>query len=508
MIPATIELNSKVRYGMTARGVPLFRAIPYDSKLQPMITGCSLHDTSQPVVGIFAPPSNEPYQPGGSYPRGTLLQILGPSGDVNVETQALLYQYGGTRPKRTVYDPPPLPPPTGQRFHIGAPWFTFHIDPPGCRDVDDVFSFQRLSDTTWRVAITIADAAYFVTPDTMVDTYAKLLGSTFYSLLGEAITPMLPRTISEEKASLHPRRSDEPPPPGLSLFFTWDTETNTQSNLEWLRTTIDVNQTFTYITAMNNYIEKRTEFLLLSSIAKAFAAARGLPFTDDSHSWVEQMMLFYNAEAGKLLRANSTGILRRHSLSDETMIQTLAAIGAPIWLAFRAAEYCLSTDPDTTHTTLFSQFYAHASSPLRRYVDLLNQRAIHAILDSAQPPPFTQELIDLMNARAKAQKSFSRDLHFLHIILSNRQQTTVEALVVSDKKVFVPSWNRLVRVKGLGVFPPGSHISLGWYVNPAAPNWKQRFVFQLPSVAEGLAPQDHMDSPAENPTLLPPGTTY
>jgi hypothetical protein len=92
MIPAVLELTSKVRYGLTSRGVPLYRAIPYDTTLSPCIVGCSERNARSPYICLLRVDDwKTPYQPGGSYPRGTLLHLVGPAGTPAAELTALFY---------------------------------------------------------------------------------------------------------------------------------------------------------------------------------------------------------------------------------------------------------------------------------------------------------------------------------------------------------------------------------------------------------------------------------
>jgi ribonuclease R len=89
------------------------------------------------------------------------------------------------------------------------------------------------------------------------------------------------------------------------------------------------------------------------------------------------MMIFYNEQAGILLAAHGTGILRRHSQPAVTKLLALLAIpGVPPHLIYEAAEYCLSTEGNTRHHGLGLDTYAYASSPLRRYADLVVHRAL------------------------------------------------------------------------------------------------------------------------------------
>ena len=247
-------------------------------------------------------------------------------------------------------------------------------------------------------------------------------------------------------------------------------------------------RTLTTTTLSYTYDEaSRSPPYVLPALAKTLGSKAD--DTHDAHKWVERMMIFYNEQAAILLASRHAGILRRHSPPAAAKLKALLAIpGVPDFLAYQAAEYCLSTDADTTHYGLERAVYAYASSPLRRYADLVNQRAIHAILDDIDPPRQNPTLIAELNRRQRQAKDFRRDLFFMSILKQGdtvSEGTVVTAptkdLLIWKTKVWVPAWQRTITARSTE--PPtiaaGAAVSITWYYRHDAPNWKERMVFQL-----------------------------
>lgn len=226
-ISGTLELSAKVRYGIGSRGIPLFRFVPYDTSIGPFAVGCSQRDLFHNVHAIVTPNAESSPQSSPSFrtllPKGTLVQNLGiPNDETNLQVLLAAYAYDGKKslrlPKLVQTITPDPPEDFSNRPHVEG--HTFHIDPPGCKDVDDSFSFLRLDGRTsksWRISINIADVAAWVKEGSDVDVKASERATSFYSPEGEALVPMFPREISEGAASL---RGSEPRPT-FSLQFTW-----------------------------------------------------------------------------------------------------------------------------------------------------------------------------------------------------------------------------------------------------------------------------------------------
>lgn len=476
-IAGTLELSSKVRYGITSRGVPLFRFIPYDRKLGPFAVGCSSRNLFYNVHAIIQPEQRSPLVPPlrpGELPRGILVQNLGPPTPETEKTVLLTtYAYDQQKELRQMFKEVALPF-LNLENRMRPDGFTFHIDPPGCKDVDDAVTICK-RDSLWHIWIHIADVAAWVEEGSDVDLLAKRRATSFYSPTGEALVPMLPSILSEKSASLLPS-ADPEEKPALSLHFTWNEETRTSSNFTFYRTAICCDKSFTYDQA-SELVDGIPELQLLASLAES----------NDSHVWVERLMILYNTVAGKLLKdAKGAGLLRRHKGGSAEKIKDLPK--ELYFLAYDAAEHCLTTEEETNHYGLERDAYAYATSPLRRYADLVNQRVLHALLDEKKTPVTDQELADDLNRREKQAKAFSRDL-FFSIALSSSEDQAVEGDVLSfDKekqthKVYVPQWKRIIKVKQLleTPFDKGQKVVITWFEDRTKAAWKEKICFSLVS---------------------------
>eukprot|EP00879_Flechtneria_rotunda_P015976 GHRR01016709.1.p1 GENE.GHRR01016709.1~~GHRR01016709.1.p1 ORF type:complete len:971 (+),score=396.72 GHRR01016709.1:730-3642(+) len=136
-------------------------------------------------------------------------QSLGPSGDIDAGTAALLTAEGvkdqdfplevyACLPK-VPWSMPPAEVATRADF---TSWRIFSIDPITARDLDDALSIQPLPGGRWRMGVHIADVAAFVKPNTPLDDEAQIRGTSVY--LVQKVIPMLPRLLCEQLCSLQP----------------------------------------------------------------------------------------------------------------------------------------------------------------------------------------------------------------------------------------------------------------------------------------------------------------
>lgn len=80
---------------------------------------------------------------------------------------------------------------------------TFTIDPVDAKDFDDAISFRVLKNGNYEIGVHIADVGYYVEPDTALDKEAYTRATSVY--LPDRVLPMLPERISNELCSLRPK---------------------------------------------------------------------------------------------------------------------------------------------------------------------------------------------------------------------------------------------------------------------------------------------------------------
>lgn len=448
LIVGTIEF--KIKYGFTKKHIPLYLFTPYNKSYPHFIVSCSYSTMTNLIALVRFDNWNS------TFPRGHIEQVLGNSGEYEAEKQAIIWQACPYKyPKgKYICESKEIE----RRELIG---FTFHIDPPGCQDVDDVLTFEKVNKD-WCVTITISDVAAYVENDGIVDIFASLIGQTLYDD-GIPIRPMLPKDY--DICSLLPGKKSF----GISLQFLWINETNEIKNIEWFESVFETNKSYTY----DEFDREESEY---KSILKKIATYLG--DATDSHGWIEQMMLFYNKEAGKMLKKANMGILRRHSAPNS---EKLAKYPDELkFLAFSSAEYCLAEE-ESIHYGLNSE-YAHASSPIRRYADLVNQRVIKLIIHNDPSSYIVPLAMYDLNYRAKLNKNYERDLCFLNSMQMSR---TVKGIIVETGpkiKLYIPSWKKCVSLYDMEHGEKRDicdEVELHCSCNVNKRNWKERIVIQF-----------------------------
>jgi exoribonuclease R len=411
------------------------------------------------------------------WPRGGLVALHAPVGTVEVERRLLTETYAG--PGGPPIADAPVAFPATLTTHKSVPWTrAFNIDPAGTEDVDDIFAWRRVDARTTQFMIAIADVAAWVPPDCDVDTRARALGQTLYDD-GAVVVPMLPTSLSTRTASL---RCDEIERPVLGLVFTLVDEC--VAGQAWEEHLVALTDAFTYETVEEDMAIQLYDYLCETCIRR--------PDPGDTHDWVACAMITYNYEAAKLLHDVGLGVLRRHSglgTSDYAEVARVSGCDAVKSLGASAGEYVIGSSLQTEHAGLDLPVYCHATSPLRRYSDLVNQRMLKYLLFGASwllgrsPVPATGIVADL-NLRAGRAKAYERDFLYLRVIRP-AEITRVSGIVLKAKEgvqgawsVYVPAWKRTVRA----VSPPerevspGATVGVDVYCDLRRPAWKERIV--------------------------------
>jgi len=459
-----LNLTSKYVYGMTQRGIPMYECQPMNRGYPSFRIACKERDKSRNLLVTF---QFDSWDQGSELPRAGLIEILGPCEDFASEKRALAM----------LAQPYPAPmcditlDTSEIRYIIDKEDLTFNIDPEGCKDIDDVITLKVLdSYVGWRIWITIADVAETVLPDTRTYSYAAQAASTAYQD-GAAVRPMLHRGLSEAALSLLPGQQR------MGLALRADFYGGALHNPVFQNVLVTNRESYTYESI---YKSNTVPIAILRAIASSLAGRQ----ITDSHEWVEQLMLYYNKEAAKILVAAGNGILRRHDAPFAERRAAVLAVDPTLeFLAMRSAEYCSVSDT-ASHWGLGTGLYCHASSPIRRFADLINQRVIKAHIDGKRIEEDFGPLILQLNQRQREIISADRDYHFLKAI-EDAESSEILAKILDGRSAWVDDWKTLVRFESN--FAPGSIVRLRYFCDRRKVAWKERILFEevpLPSIID------------------------
>ncbi len=433
LIVGTLELTNKSKYGITSRGVPIYLFTPYNKSYPQFIVGSAEKDFSKNKIALI---KFDNWSSSSTFPRGLLQQIIGVSGDFKAETEALILQACPWKYPKFNYNPESKE----KIYRQKIDGFTFNIDPKGCKDIDDVITINKIEDK-WKVTITISDVATYVEDGSPVDIMASLIGQTLYNNEGKVIRPMLPYEYSEKMCSLSTGKDSF----GISLECIWNGKEIEQIN--WFESIIKTDKSYTY----EEFDKEESEY---GKIIKEISSYIAKTETKNAHEYIEWLMIFYNNEAGKLLKDSKMGILRKHSTPEMEKLERYNKYIPDLQnLAFSSAEYCLAEEKETTHYGLSSNNYTHITSPIRRYADLINQRVLKLLLNKSNINYIVPISMFDMNLRQKNNKNFSRDYDFLCAVSGNN---TFSGIILEKKKlennemkikIYIPEWKRCISTR-------------------------------------------------------------
>ncbi len=140
--------------------------------------------------------------------EGVIVEVLGKAGDVGVDTQTVIHEFGLPGPfPETVIDDARV---QAEQFDESVPHgrrdlsdrVIVTIDPVDARDFDDAISLERVERGHWLLGVHIADVSYFVRDGSPLDQEARNRGTSVY--LPDRVIPMIPEIVSNNLASLQP----------------------------------------------------------------------------------------------------------------------------------------------------------------------------------------------------------------------------------------------------------------------------------------------------------------
>ncbi|HVF70557.1 MAG TPA: ribonuclease R [Chthoniobacterales bacterium] len=141
-------------------------------------------------------------------PEGEIVEVLGPSSAPGVDMLSIIRKYHLPTefPRQVLDEAEQIPETVAEPMFEGREdlrtKFIVTIDPDDARDFDDAINVERLPGGGWQLGVHIADVAAYVKPGSALDREAYKRGNSVY--LPDRVIPMLPERLSNGVCSLNP----------------------------------------------------------------------------------------------------------------------------------------------------------------------------------------------------------------------------------------------------------------------------------------------------------------
>jgi exoribonuclease-2 len=361
----------------------------------------------------------------------------------------------------------PLPPAELPLAEVQA----FSLDDVGTTEIDDAFSLRRTAEGL-RVGIHIAAPALGFDPGSPLDAIARERLSTAY-MPGRKFT-MLPDDVVQGYSLDHGGERV-----ALSFYFDvaqgdW-TPRGRHTRLE--RVPVVANLRHAQYDVLNQAFEQGTttglpyeeDLRALWRVALGLEAKRGRPSAG-------AMLVDYNfhVEDGRVRIVPRRRGAPLDKLVSEMMILANSSWGellaerdiAAIYRVQSTGKVRLSVHPEP-HEGLGVSCYAWMSSPLRRYVDLLNQWQLIAAV-TGRRAPYTRNSDALLAALRAFEVTYTRydehqrtmEMYWTLRWLQQEDIRSLEAVVLRENLVRVEGMPLVTRVPSLPVLGPGTRVRL------------------------------------------------
>ena len=362
----------------------------------------------------------------------------------------------------------------------------FTIDDEDTREVDDALTVYRSGNETV-VGIHIADVSAFVGKGDLLDAEASHRSSTIY--LPTITVRMFPERLSTDLVSL----SAGIPRPAFTVEVTFDEQGN-RSGYRIALTTIRVARRLSYDQADEALEIGDIPLRTLNDIARRLhdtRAGRGaITFrrpelkirvhgdeitvkkinpNSPSRFLVSEMMILANGLAADFASVNSVPVIYRTQEPREAIaIENTPAVEA---LAFERLRKTfkrsrLSLTPGL-HSGLGLSAYTQASSPIRRYADLVTQRQFTAMLSGAPMPHGREELLQILATAEGSEQEIrtiedrSTNYWLLEYLSRHKKDETLSAIALDQKgNIELEDYYLRARVSSAGKFQAGDTIKV------------------------------------------------
>lgn len=342
----------------------------------------------------------------------------------------------------------------------------FTIDGQATLDFDDAISLEQKGDH-YRLGVHIADVGYFIKKGGPIDQEAAGRGSSIY--MPDQKIPMLPSCLAEDLCSLKQGQFR----PAISIMADI-TAAAQVTDYEIAASLIKVSDQLTYYD-VNQVAENHQDFSVLYKIAKAFRQKRlaesavqiSLP---DINVWIDnsgnvnvshinrespgrmlvsEIMILANWLMAKFLAKHEVPAVYRSQPEPKDRLYKgdEGTLFQNYMQRKLLSRFALGPEPEA-HSGLGLDAYTTATSPIRKYFDLVTQRQLRAVLglESFYTKEEIEQIIHMlaqpMSTVAKLQ--ISRHRYWVLKYLEKRIGQKEEAVVLYKRKnnyaVLIPEY--------------------------------------------------------------------
>jgi len=300
----------------------------------------------------------------------------------------------------------------------------FSIDPIGSKDFDDALSLWDTGNSNiCVVSVYISNVSFWLDALDLWDSFSNRI-STIY--LPDRKRPMLPTILSDALCSLTEGNNRF----ALTLDLYINKSTGEIIKYIFKNTLINVNKNLRYGSEEeSDYIEFHQLFKIVTLMNKK---NKYIDKLNNSHDMVAYLMITMNYLCALTLKENKTGIFRVSKYNS----QYIAPESIPgeiqkflkMWHSF-GGKYCKYKDIDN-HDMLELDAYVHATSPIRRLVDLLVSINLQKVCNLSVLGPSAQkfyekwtsdENINYINTTMRSIRKIQNDCTLLNLCINNTE---------------------------------------------------------------------------------------
>ena len=428
-IVGVLLLNNNKKYGFNKKNNTLYLFKPINKNYPEFLVASNKKTKKNIYVAI----EFHKWDPTSKYPIGHIIENIGETNIIENQIKFYLNKNNLVYPKIKINKDI-----NNELVNNDNVYNVFSIDPPNCKDIDDCISFNKLDNNNYEIGIHITDVSHYINNVELF--YNKLTTSIYY---GKEQINMLPKFLSENLCSLLENNYRK----CISTILIFN------SNHELINHKIEL--TNVYIKKNLSYDEAETiiekndnNYIDLIDLWKFMIKYD--TSIKDTHELIEKLMVLCNKIVAETLYKydKEKTILRIHENTDILSIKNKDEIltnhinkkniNAALY------SYYKSDLKNTGHSGLNLNLYTHFTSPIRRYIDIINHINIKNVLNKKELIKVEDKILDNVNKLNKNIKKFTNDYKLIELlnikknILNEKYEAYIIKITINYILIYIP----------------------------------------------------------------------